>query len=1209
MGVVYEAYDHDRETIVALKTLRNFDAQSVYRFKNEFRQLADLEHPNLVRLGELHCEDGLWFFTMEYVDGETFLRWVRPDGLAPPELPTGADTVVDSLPTGHVAPATTPSGGFDEARLRRSLSQLATAVSFLHTQNKVHRDIKPSNILVTRDARTVLLDFGLVADANKNETRDRTDSQLSGTATYMAPEQAAAKPCGPPADWYSVGCVLYEAMTRRCPFDGPAIEVLIDKQRSQPPAPRELVREVPDDLNSLCVDLLRTDPRARPTAQEVLVRLGVVEPQRASRVNMPAVDAAAAAPFVGRDKELAILGEAFFDSQRGRAVSQLVVGESGQGKSALVRRFLEVLEAKDRKAVVLQGRCYEREAVPYKAFDRIIDALSRHLFRLDPVDAALMVTRDVALLARLFPVLKRVEAIARLPEPRESLQSPQELRRRAFSALREIFARIAERQPLVLSIDDFQWADADSLTLLAEVMHEPHAPPLLLLATVRTGGEAQPVSTLTTAAGLSEVRELPLPRLSADAARTLARTLLGAAGNDASSALIAEEAEGHPLFIFELAQHVGASGEHTQKKVDLNEVLSERAGRLEEPARHLLEVVVVAGAPIPLRVATHAAALEPAEGARRADALRTANLVRLSTETIEPYHDRVREALLTRIDEKVRRERHRALALALESAGAATTAPQALVRHLEAAGDRARAAEQAQRAARMARDAFAFDRAAELYAAAIRLGEHEPAALRELRIEHGEALVNAGRGPEAADTFLLAADGADAATRLDCRRRAAEQLLICGHIERGLEVIRVVLGEIGVVLPATPKRALLSVLWNRARLKLRGLGWREKDPGDIALADLERVDIHRAVAIGLALVDNIRGADFQTRGLLLALKTGEARRIGMLLGSEAVFRATQGRKNLPKAQSLLDEMHRLAERTGDKTLRAFSISCAGAVCYLGGRFAEARDRVIVGEQALREETTGTTWELDSARIFLLLALRQMGSLAELTRRFDDYQRDGAKRGDRYIETTLTRAFNIIWLVRDDPATAERELDRKHWTPPEGGYHLQHWYELRARTELALYRGDITEARTHLAEGFEAAERSMLLRIQTVRTETAWMRGRLELARAATAGQPEPLLAEVTKLAKGLESERMPYATVWALLLRAAVASQKGESPTALLDQSIKLADEQQMMLCAAVARRRRGGVSEGDEWMNEMGIRQFERMTEVIAPGFRKKEG
>ena len=1201
--MVYEAYDHERETVVALKTLRNVDANSVYRFKNEFRQLADLEHPNLIRLGELYCEDGLWFFTMEYVDGETFLRWVRPGGMSQPELPTAADTIVDALPAGQAAPSARAAGGYDEPRLRQSLSQLAIAVSYLHAQNKIHRDIKPSNILVTRDGRTVLLDFGLVADANGHETRDHTDSQLSGTATYMAPEQAAAKPCGPAADWYSVGCVLYEALTRRAPFDGPAIEVLIDKQRGEPPPPRKLVAEVPDDLDALCIDLLRTDPRARPADREVLVRLGVVEPRRASQRSMPSVDAQST-PFVGRERELAVLGDAFARSQKGETQALFVLGESGQGKSALVKHFQDMLEAGSSKVLVLNGRCYEREAVPYKAFDRIIDALSRHLVRLDPVDAALMVTRDVALLARLFPVLRRVEAIARLPEPRETLQSPQELRRRAFSALRELFARIAERQPLVLAIDDFQWADADSLTLVAEVMHPPAAPPLLLLATVRTQND-ESGAALAASAGLSGVQELQLPRLSPESARELARKLLG---GDQASAMIAEEAAGHPLFIYELAQHVAHGG--ARESVDLLEALWARASRLEAPARGLLEVVAAAGAPIALRVATQAAQLEPAEGARVADLLRVANLTRLrapeGTETIEPYHDRVREAVLAKLDVDVRRERHHALAQALEAAGAATTAPQALVRHLEASGQTARAAAQAERAARMAREALAFDRAAELYAAAIRLGEPKDAELRKLRIELGEALVNAGRGPEAADTFLLAADGADAATRLDCRRRAAEQLLICGHIERGLEVIRAVLAEIGVTLPATPKRALLSVLWGRARLALRGVRFHEKDASEIAAAELERVDIHRAVAIGLALVDNIRGADFQTRGLLLALKTGEARRIGVMLGQEAVFRATQGRKSLPKSQAILAEMQRLAERTGDLTLRAWSTACAGAVCYLGGRFAEARDRLIVGEQLLREETTGTTWEQDSARIFMSLALRQMGALTELLRRFDDYQRDGAKRGDRYLETTLTRACNLLWLVKDDPDAAERELDRKHWTPPEGGYHLQHWYELRARTEIALYRGDVAKAR--LTESFDEAERSMLLRIQTARCETAWMRGRLTLGRAEHAAQPEPLIAQVEKLAARLMGERMPYATVWAQMLLAAIASLKGDDTgmQKQLAEAITLADNQQMMLCAAVARRRRGDASSADDWMEAMGIRDRERITNVIAPGFRR---
>jgi len=78
MGVVYEAFDRERGALVALKTLRHLDAQGVYRFKNEFQALQDIEHPNLAHLGELICVDGVWFFTMEYIDGVDFLSWVRP---------------------------------------------------------------------------------------------------------------------------------------------------------------------------------------------------------------------------------------------------------------------------------------------------------------------------------------------------------------------------------------------------------------------------------------------------------------------------------------------------------------------------------------------------------------------------------------------------------------------------------------------------------------------------------------------------------------------------------------------------------------------------------------------------------------------------------------------------------------------------------------------------------------------------------------------------------------------------------------------------------------------------------------------------------------------------------------------------------------------------------------------------------------------------
>src|SRR5688572_33208019 len=132
MGEVYEVLDREHDARVAAKVMRRLDAHVLYRFKREFRTVQELAHPNLAALGELHEVDGRWFFTMELVDGVDFLHHVRGS----------------------------------EERLRGALRQLCEALAFLHASGKVHRDIKPSNVLVTPAARLVLLDFGLVTDAD-----------------------------------------------------------------------------------------------------------------------------------------------------------------------------------------------------------------------------------------------------------------------------------------------------------------------------------------------------------------------------------------------------------------------------------------------------------------------------------------------------------------------------------------------------------------------------------------------------------------------------------------------------------------------------------------------------------------------------------------------------------------------------------------------------------------------------------------------------------------------------------------------------------------------------------------------------------------------------------------------------------------------------------------------------------------------------------
>ncbi|MBA3821396.1 MAG: serine/threonine protein kinase, partial [Deltaproteobacteria bacterium] len=199
-GTVYRAFDHQLQREVALKLLRQASGRDLFRFKREFRALADIVHPNLVALHEMHATGGDWYFTMELVEGVSFIDWVRPGRLSGPTR--GRPDIA--------------AAALDQRRLRGALIQLVDALIALHKAGKLHRDLKPSNVLVTQTGRLAVLDFGLVASV----AEDDPERLAVGTPVYMSPEQASDQPLDEASDWYSVGAMLYEALTGRRPFEG-----------------------------------------------------------------------------------------------------------------------------------------------------------------------------------------------------------------------------------------------------------------------------------------------------------------------------------------------------------------------------------------------------------------------------------------------------------------------------------------------------------------------------------------------------------------------------------------------------------------------------------------------------------------------------------------------------------------------------------------------------------------------------------------------------------------------------------------------------------------------------------------------------------------------------------------------------------------------------------------------------------------------------
>jgi hypothetical protein len=1201
---VYEAVDRASGARVALKTLRLIEPDALLRLKEEFRALADIAHPNLVRLGELLCDEGTWFFTMELVLGQTFVAYVTGEAR---DDPSHSVVRIDAGRTRGAARGA--SGRFDEGRLRASLIQLARGLSALHAAGKVHRDIKPSNVLVTNDGRVVILDFGLVRDT----ATPHDDDGVVGTITHMAPEQAAGGVVRAAADWYAVGTVLYQCLTGRPPFQGGAGEVLRRKQTEDPRSPRTVAPTVPPDLDELCMALLRRDPEARAGAGEMLRRL---EPRGSEAPPALGSIAPPRGTFVGRARELAELDAAFAGACAGKTEVVLVTGESGVGKSALVRRFTRGLAP---HALVLAGRCYEREDVPYKAVDAVMDALVHHLSSLVPSQRVPLLAPSAHVVAQAFPVLGRVLPLS--DEPPSSRRATD--RSALFAALRELFARVARVRPLVVAVDDLQWADADGLAVIAELLRPPGAPAMLFVGTARpsAGGENERY-------GLPErARIVALGRLGTDDAVGLAHLLLEEAGAATSLAKdLAAEARGHPLFLDELVRHARTHADRPVLHVPLDEALYARVTLLEPPERELLEVLAVAGVALVREVAMRAAGLRPADFAHAAQVLRAGHLargnkLRSGAEAIETYHDRVREAVAARLDPEVRRRWHEGLARALEASQAYDA--DSLSTHWLGAGDATKAARYARDAAAEAFAAFAFERAARLYERALSLGAEDESGKQAMRVKRAESLTRAGLGALAARGFMDAARTARPEDALDLRRRAAEELLVAGRLDDGDVVLREVLRAVDIRLPLTSLGALAGLIALRFLLLVRGVRFRAQPEGKPYSAfALVRHDACAGVARALALVDTVRGAYFQTRTLLLALSLGEPARVARALAMWAAQIAASGQRRAAETARLLAEARAIAQRSGDAESIGVTEMGAGYAKFVQGHFADGRATLDRAASVLRETHGGASWYLRSAEFGAIWCLAWLGELGELSTRVQRLLREAEHRGDLYARTTLRTGMPNLAFLRRGEAREARALvldATRRWT--QRGYHNQHYWSLLALANIDLYEGDGRAAHARVAREWGRLSRALILHVQIVAIEAIHLR-----ARAAIAGALEEHGTVRARLARHAErcAQRLaridsPIAQPYVRLVRGGVAGVHGDFDRAVLHLEAAVAgfDAASMMLHASAARWKLAHLRGGDEgrairahaeaWMTAQGVADAAAMARMMAPGFRER--
>jgi serine/threonine protein kinase/predicted ATPase len=591
------------------------------------------------------------------------------------------------------------------------MARLCEALAYLHGEGIVHRDIKPHNVLIRPDGTPVLLDFGLASyfGAEGRESLD-VGGKVEGTPEYMSPEQIRGEYVDARADLYAVGCIFYEGVTGQVPFRGKtAGGTLRAHLKVRPPAPRTIKEDVPEELDALILHLLAKRAGDRlGYARDIIValdRLGCVEPGWCSE--RPSRDYLYRPGFVGRD--LTLLK---FEKQVRKALSRpgriiFLRGQSGVGKTRFIMELARQLE--QGGLTVATGECLPIVAHGTRDGGPSIRATPLHPFR-----PFLQMVVDCCLekgceeVARLLGPGGGVLAICEpslsdLPGAPDGQASPVEeggegsLQSRLIEALGQTLTEFGRTSPVVLFLDDLEWADALTLHFLA-LFHVGvwDAPNVAIVAAYRSeGGDDAIRDYLPVFRDATFIDIGPLEPFSLG---EIVRDMLGAhETDDRFVGHLARRSGGNPFFVAEFLRAAVAEGvlrrdgsgcwraglgtDGADLALDgesfdatigmpdsLHDLVVRRLSGLSEDARGLLELAAVVGREVDADLLE---SVEPMGESRTLSALESLLVAQVLDEGRDGHfrfaHDNLREVAYEQISLDRRRALHRGVALAIEA--------------------------------------------------------------------------------------------------------------------------------------------------------------------------------------------------------------------------------------------------------------------------------------------------------------------------------------------------------------------------------------------------------------------------------------------------------------------------------------------------------------------------------------------------------------